>query len=122
MKRLWSPWRSKYIGGFKNEGKRKRKSSGRRRKECILCAAARSRNDERSLVVWRGDLCFILMNRYPYNSGHLMVVPYKHVSSLGKLTPQDHLEIQRAIQQSMEALKSTVSPHGFNIGMNLGRV
>ena len=62
------------------------------------------------------------MNRYPYNSGHLMVVPYKHVSSLGKLTPKEHLEIQRAIQQSLEALKSTVSPHGFNIGMNLGRV
>ncbi len=61
------------------------------------------------------------MNRYPYNSGHLMVVPYKHTSSLTRLTDDEHLEILHAIQRSLKALGSTVSPHGFNIGVNLGR-
>ena len=120
MKRLWSPWRSQYIATFAREPRRNR-SVSRRRRDCVLCTAARARKDERKLVLWRGKHCFIIMNRYPYNSGHIMVVPYKHASSLTRLADDEHLEILHAIQRSLKALESTVSPHGFNIGVNLGR-
>ncbi|MFQ5799561.1 MAG: HIT domain-containing protein [Bacteroidota bacterium] len=138
MERLWSPWRSQYIAGFMDSARK-----GRGKKRCILCSAARAHRDssrlaptksqlrrgkssrsqdEKNFILWRGKHCFVIMNRYPYNSGHLMVVPYKHVPSLTRLTDDEHLEILHAIQSSLRALESTVSPHGFNIGVNLGRV
>lgn len=74
------------------------------------------------MVVWRGDHCYIVMNLYPYNSGHLMVVPYKHTSNLSTLSPDVYVEMMQATVRGMRALSKVSDPHGFNIGANLGRV
>jgi len=114
MERLYSPWRAKYIASFANEEKEG--------KCCVFCDALKQNNDEEMLIVWRGKACFIIMNRYPYNNGHLMVLPYRHVASLSDLTDEERLEVIRTIQISMEVLEQAMKPQGFNIGTNIGRV
>ena len=113
MKRLFSPWRSAYIASFRGEKKSK---------ECLFCRIANERRDEKNMVVWRGDHCYIVMNLFPYNSGHLMVVPYKHTSNLVRLSPDVYVEMMQATVRGMRALSKVSDPHGFNIGANLGRV
>jgi len=108
MKILWAPWRFEYIESEKP-------------KYCILCKAYNDQDDKQNLVLWRGKHTFIIMNRYPYNSGHLMVAPIRHVSNLDDLTNEEMLEIAKAIKLSLNALKKAMGPHGFNIGMNIGR-
>lgn len=115
MERLWSPWRSKYIGTFKGGSKRKKKAS-------LFTEAWRSGNDEGNLIVWRGRTCFVIMNRYPYNSGHIMIVPYRQVGDFQDLTLVELAEMMQAAQKAVGALKEVMGPHGFNIGANLGRV
>ncbi len=113
MKRLFSPWRSAYIKTFKSEKKSSR---------CLFCRIAKERNDRKNLIVWRGRYCFIVMNRFPYNAGHLLVVPYTHTSSFEGLTPDEHAESAKATAKGLRALKKLSNPHGFNLGTNLGRV
>ena len=115
MKRMWSPWRSKYIEGFKNPPKRKSSRS-------LFTRALRSKDDDRHLIVWRGPLCFVIMNLYPYNSGHLMVVPNRQVSRFEDLTPEEMSDIMITTQRAMKALTTVMKPHGFNFGANVGRV
>ena len=113
MKRLFSPWRSVYIASFRTS-----KSS----KGCLFCRIAKEKQDRKNLVVWRGKHCFLVMNLYPYNSGHLMVVPYKHTADLASLSKETYAEIMEANVLGMKALKKASGPHGFNLGANLGRV
>lgn len=113
MKRLFSPWRSAYIASFRGE---------ERSKQCLFCRIANERRDEKNMVVWRGDHCYIVMNLFPYNSGHLMVVPYKHTSNLARLSPDVYVEMMQATVRGMRGLSKVSDPHGFNIGANLGRV
>ena len=113
MKRLFSPWRSAYIASFRNETKSKK---------CLFCRIAKERQDEKNLVVWRGEHCFLVMNLFPYNSGHLMVVPYKHTADLASLSKDAYVEIMEASVRGMKALGKTSGPHGFNLGANLGRI
>ncbi|MGC8613767.1 MAG: HIT family protein [Conexivisphaera sp.] len=108
MRRLWAPWRMEYI------------SSGERGGECVLCEAARDPVEER-LVLHRGERAFIIMNRFPYNNGHLMVAPVRHVRLPGELSDEEALEIHRLISASMEALRRAMNPDGFNVGVNVGR-
>ena len=83
---------------------------------------AKERRDEKNLVVWRGKHCFLVMNLFPYNSGHLMVVPYKHTSKLESLPDEAYVEVMRASALGMRALDEVSGPHGFNLGANLGRI
>jgi ATP adenylyltransferase len=113
MKRLWSPWRSKYIESF-NEKDRSRK--------CIFCGVKAGLNDAERMIVWRGKECFIVMNFFPYNSGHLMVVPYRHCGKFEDLKDSESLELMNGTKIAIALLRKVSHPHGFNIGANLGRV
>ncbi|MCX6133748.1 MAG: HIT domain-containing protein [Ignavibacteriales bacterium] len=113
MKRLFSPWRSAYIASFRGT----KKSKG-----CLFCRIAKENQDKKNLVVWRGEHCFLVMNLYPYNSGHLMVVPYKHTANLAALTKETYVEIMETTLRGMKALGKTSGPHGFNLGANIGRI
>lgn len=114
MKRMWSPWRSEYIQTFKGPAKRKSGVS-------LFTRARKSRDDEKNLVLWRGKYCFVIMNRYPYNSGHLMIVPNRQTSDVQSLRPAELLEIMQAVQRAVAALDSLMHPEGYNFGANIGR-
>jgi ATP adenylyltransferase len=111
MEQLFSPWRSHYISSF----------SGEKAEGCVFCNAREGSDDEESLLVYRGKGCFILMNRYPYNSGHLMVIPNRHTADFQSLTEVELRECMQLLQASQLALGELSKPHAFNIGMNLGR-
>ncbi|HDQ99933.1 MAG TPA: HIT domain-containing protein [candidate division WOR-3 bacterium] len=115
MKRLWAPWRGEYI----------RAASARCRageKQCLFCALRRSRDDETDLVLCRDELAFAVLNRFPYNNGHLMVAPNRHVAAYDRLRPAETAAIDALVQRAIRALRRDARPHGFNVGMNLGRV
>ena len=114
MKRMWSPWRSQYIQSFSSAPKRKRKES-------LFRAALRSRDDEKNLVVWRGKKCFVIMNRFPYNSGHVMIVPNRQTADVQDLTRAELTEIMQTAQRAMKALDALMHPQGYNFGANFGR-
>ena len=109
MKQLWAPWRMEYIRMEKPEG-------------CILCDKPKESDDITSYILYRGDKNFVIMNAYPYNSGHLMIAPYRHVASLEKLTDEELGEHFQIVSRSVKVLKQVFKPDGFNIGINMGRV
>lgn len=114
MEKLWSPWRSQYIDSIKDNDK----SLG-----CIFCNVSKLNvDDPANLLVNKGKLTFTVLNLYPYNNGHLMVVPYRHTSDFSSLTSDEFLEVMQKLQLAERALKITSSPEGFNIGANLGKV
>ena len=88
--------------------------------QCVFCAAIASQEDEANLIVFRGPRAFVILNRYPYTSGHLMVVPYDHCSGLDQLDPQTRTEIMELTNQAIQVLKDVYHPQGFNLGMNIG--
>jgi ATP adenylyltransferase len=108
-KQLWAPWRLEYIRQADElEG-------------CVFCLAAEG-PDEELLVAHRGESAFVLLNKFPYASGHLMVAPYRHVGDFGELDDAESLETHRLAAQGMAALAAVFSPDGYNVGWNLGRV
>ncbi|QDA31122.1 HIT domain-containing protein [Thermococcus indicus] len=109
MKTLWAPWRIEYIRSPKHDG-------------CIFCDFPKENRDRERLILYRGEHCFIIMNNYPYNPGHVMIAPYRHVGKWEDLTDEELLEIMKLSQLMIKALKKTMNPHGFNLGVNLGRV
>jgi ATP adenylyltransferase len=109
MENLWAPWRITYIQNHPKE-------SG-----CFLCNAFLDTRDEEHFVVHRGTECFCILNKYPYNSGHLMVVPNKHKPDISDLTDQEILEIMKMTKDMKELLTAMMKPEGFNIGINLGK-
>jgi len=106
---LNAPWRIDYIKSEKQEG-------------CVLCNAARAADDRESLVLARGAKAFIMMNKYPYTNGHLMVAPYDHIGEITAIAPDVWTEIMTLAQMAVRALEATSRPHGFNLGVNVGRV
>lgn len=112
MKRLWSPWRSRYIDSFSEAG---------RSRKCIFCDVKNGRDDASRLIVWRGKECYIVMNLFPYNSGHLMVVPYRHRATLHDLDGDECLELMDGTKLAMKLLERVSHPDGFNVGANFGR-
>jgi ATP adenylyltransferase len=111
MERLWAPWRLDYVG-------RADKEDG----GCFLCEAGRSTDDQRHLVLCRGGTCFAILNRFPYNNGHVMVAPNAHKNSLADLTEVERLEHIEMVVRCQASLTRTVHPAGFNVGLNLGAV
>jgi ATP adenylyltransferase len=110
MERLWTPWRMEYIKG------------GEREDTCIFCELPALGDDERALILARSASAFVIMNKFPYNSGHLMIAPFRHTASYESLTPEEHAEIASLTVRCLEALKATGGAQGFNLGMNQGRV
>jgi ATP adenylyltransferase len=113
FERLWTPHRLVYIKG---ENKPGHEEAG---EECPFCFAP-TRTDEDGLIVARGELLYAVLNLYPYNSGHLMIVPYRHVADYTDLTHQEMTELGGFTQRSMTALRDVMGPQGFNIGLNQG--
>lgn len=114
MQTLWSPWRSKYIGTFKD-------SAAKCKEKCFLCAAAQAQKpDEQSYVVARREHCFAVLNLYPYNNGHVLVAPNRHIGDFTMLCGEELTDIMLLVQETVVALKEIYSPHGFNVGANLG--
>ncbi len=113
MNKLWSPWRSQYIDSFLKKEKEN---------ECILCQISKEDPEDNSnLLVEKGKLTFTVLNLYPYNNGHLMIIPYRHISAMEDLTTEENTEIMFKLQVAVKALKSAIGPEGFNIGANLGK-
>jgi ATP adenylyltransferase len=108
-RQLWAPWRLEYI------------ASADEQDGCLFCTAPGGR-DEDTLVVHRGTSAFVLLNKYPYASGHVMVAPYRHVGDFAELEDEEALEIHRLAGQAMGALAETFRPQGYNAGWNLGRI
>jgi ATP adenylyltransferase len=108
--RLWAPWRMQYVQG-------ERKDEG-----CIFCLAGESSDDEARLVLHRGQRCLVMLNAFPYNSGHLMVSPHRHVASIERLDDDELLELMTLTQRALRAVRETYAPDGFNLGVNEGEV
>ncbi len=106
--RLWAPWRLDYIKGPKPD-------------ECIFCSKPSAGDDEAAHIVARGKRCYVMLNAFPYNNGHLMVVPNRHVATLGELTAAELQEIGVLTQRAEAALTEAYQPHGLNVGINLGK-
>jgi len=113
MKNLWSPWRSNYIESFKEE-----QSGGK----CIFCEANNKNvSDPNNLLVHKSNHTLVMMNLYPYNNGHLMIVPKRHVADLDKISLEESHELIEEIMLAEKVLRKIYDAHGFNIGANLGR-
>jgi ATP adenylyltransferase len=113
--RLWTPHRMVYIKG---EGKPSHDDAG---DDCPFCAAP-ARSDEDGLIVARGAHVYAVLNLYPYNSGHLMTVPYRHVAGYPELDDDETLELAQFTQKAMRVIRAVMAPHGFNLGINQGPV
>jgi ATP adenylyltransferase len=109
VKQLWAPWRLEYIQSADEE------------EGCVFCRA-RDGDDEEGLVVHRGKRAFVVLNKYPYASGHLMVAPNRHEGEFGELEDEEALEVHRLAASGLAALAEAMLPQGFNIGWNLGRI
>jgi ATP adenylyltransferase len=109
MERLWAPWRMEYIKAADD-------GDG-----CVFCLAA-SGDDAERLVVHRGAHAIVLLNKFPYSSGHFMVAPIRHAGEYGELTDEEVLELHRLASAGMGALAETYAPQGYNLGWNLGRI
>ena len=109
MDYLWTPWRYKYIADASKDDR------------CIFCEAITANDDPKMLVVFRGAKNYVILNRFPYTTGHVMVVPYAHVADLAAADPDVLSEMMRLAQHVKVALEMTYHPEGYNLGMNLGR-
>ena len=105
---IWAPWREAFILGKKEKG-------------CIFCRRFRRKNDKTDLILYRGEKSFVIMNLYPYTSGHLMIVPNRHIPLLSDLTPEESAEMMGLAVRAVKGMKKALHPEGFNLGMNLGR-
>ena len=108
MKQLWCPWRLEYILGPKPDA-------------CVFCLPEHTDEDESRLVLHRGTWNFVIMNKFPYNNGHLMVTPFRHVMNICDMTPEESVEMFQLLQTCTSVLQKRFSPQGVNIGLNLGQ-
>jgi len=111
MKQLWAPWRSTYINVKPGH-----------KKQCFLCEVLKSTNDRKNLLVKRGKKCFVMMNLFPYNAGHLLISPKAHKANLEDLTPEEMRELLDLALKMKGVLTKVLKPEGFNMGFNIGAV
>ena len=109
MRQIWAPWRIEYIQMEKSAG-------------CILCDKPKQNNDAANYILYRGSKNFIMLNSYPYNPGHLMTAPYRHIASLEELTDEERNEHFEIVSRGIKVLKEVFNPGGFNIGINMGKI
>ena len=109
MDKLWAPWRMRYILAEESDG-------------CIFCDVVTREDDRGNLVLYRGSSCFAMMNKFPYNNGHIMLAPFRHVGHFESLNDDESLDLMRLLQLSVKAIREVLEPQGFNIGINIGRV
>lgn len=109
MKHIWAPWRVEYIRSEKP-------------KNCIFCDKPGEDKDDANRILFRGKFNYVMMNNYPYNPGHLMVIPYRHLSNFEELTDEERLEHAQITAHGITVLKRVFHPSGFNTGMNLGKI
>ena len=106
--RIWAPWRMEFIHAPKEQG-------------CFLCRIGRDQDkDEENLVIWRGKWCYLVLNRYPYTGGHLMVVPYRHGMDVRGVESEEWREMLEGAKLGEASLEAVMHPHGFNLGINQG--
>ncbi|UDQ97564.1 HIT domain-containing protein [Lentisphaerota bacterium WC36G] len=107
---IWAPWRIDFIRGEKDD-------------QCFLCNKKKSKYDcfDEELVIYREELVFVILNRYPYNPGHMLVSPYRHVGDLTQLSDEEHLAVMKVTAKMQELLECVMQPEGFNIGLNTGK-
>jgi ATP adenylyltransferase len=108
MKQIWAPWRMEYI---------KKDKSG----ECIFCSLPKAGDDKNNFILFKGMYCFIIMNIYPYNTGHLMIVPSRHCACITELDTDESMELNELTKRSIQILRKVNTPDGFNVGFNLGK-
>ncbi len=109
MNRLWAPWRKAYVTGSKKE------------KGCLFCLKSRSKNDKSNMVLERAKHSFSMLNLFPYQNGHVMVAPVRHVSSLDRLNDAETLDLIRHMNMIIKRIEQSMNPDGLNIGINFGR-
>ncbi|MEA3296320.1 MAG: HIT domain-containing protein, partial [candidate division Zixibacteria bacterium] len=105
---IWAPWRAEFILGKKEEG-------------CVFCNRLKIKDSMKNLIVYRGKKNFIILNKFPYNTGHTLIVPKRHIAQLEKLTEEEAVEFFELTRKTIKAIKKRLKPHSLNIGMNLGR-
>jgi ATP adenylyltransferase len=110
--RIWAPWRLEYVKGAAKEA-----ADG-----CIFCTAPAEDDDRGNLIVHRGERCFVILNKFPYTNGHLMVAPYAHLATLPELDADTVTELMTLAQRAMVVLNDVYGPTGYNAGLNQGRI
>jgi ATP adenylyltransferase len=109
-KNLWAPWRIGYVQGLNKS------------RDCFICHNLKNpRDDGKNLVLWRSDKSIVVLNHFPYNNGHLLIAPFRHIQDLDQATDEELLEMMKLIRQTQKVLSAAIKPHGFNVGMNFGR-
>ncbi len=109
-KNLWAPWRIKYVQGLDESS------------DCFICHNLENpQDDDKNLVLWRSERSIVMLNRFPYNNGHLLIAPARHIGDLDAASDEELLELTKLIRDSQKALSLSMKPHGFNVGMNFGR-
>jgi len=109
MDYLWTPWRYAYVASTQKTG------------ECVFCEAVKANDDARTHIVYRGTMCFIILNAFPYTPGHVMIVPYAHMDELQKLPSEAANEMMMLSQRMETVLRELYHPDGINLGMNIGK-
>ena len=126
MDNLWAPWRMAYINTLDSEQIPLPSDENfypGADKNCFICQAlADEAHRKERHVVYVGERVLVVMNKYPYNNGHLLVTPKRHVGNIAELTPEEHLELMATVTKMIEKFKAVMNPDGFNVGLNLGRV
>jgi ATP adenylyltransferase len=112
MERLWAPWRLAYVANPKTPGEHD---------PCFICKAVGEQRDRDNLLAWRGNASVVMLNRFPYNNGHLLVAPNAHKAGMHELGPGEIVEIQQAIASMIGAIDAMMKPDGYNVGLNLGK-
>jgi len=110
---LWAPWRLKYIQGL---------GEGSPKTGCFICRNLQNpQDDDKNLVLWRTSRSIVILNRFPYNNGHLLIAPVRHIADLSQASSEELLEMISLVRESQKVLSLAIKPHGFNVGMNFGR-
>lgn len=109
MEHMWAPWRMEYVASQYSD-----------KNGCVFCESPKNKKDKENHIVYRGDHCYVILNKFPYNNGHVMVLPYQHCSDLLELSDEIHSECQELIKKTIKVLRKIFNPQGINIGLNMG--